>query len=65
MSVEKRLLNHREAAQYLGISVRQLEYLAKEGEIHPTRLPNTRKRLYDRKHLDAIVENWFTGKMVN
>jgi len=63
--MEKRLLNHKEAAQYLGISVRQLDYLTKDGEIYLTRLPNTRKRLYDRKHLDAIAEKWFSGKMVN
>jgi excisionase family DNA binding protein len=65
MQMEKRLLNQKEAAEYLGISVRQLEYLAKDGKIHQTRLPNTRKRLYDRKHLDAIAEKWFTGRMIN
>ena len=43
-------------AEYLGISERQLEYLRAAGEIEQTRLPNTRKRLYDILDLDEFVE---------
>jgi len=46
-----------EAADYLGISVRQLEYLTAAGEIKQTRLPNTRKRLYDIVDLDEFIEH--------
>jgi len=42
---------------YLGISVRQLEYLTAAGETKQTRLPNTRKRLYDILDLDEFIEH--------
>ncbi|NIV94531.1 helix-turn-helix domain-containing protein [candidate division KSB1 bacterium] len=54
--IQKRLLTCKEAAQYLGISERQLEYLRAEGLIKQTRLPDTRKRLYDIVDLDAFIE---------
>jgi len=55
--ITKRLLTPREAANYIGISVRQLEYLTADGEIKQTRLPNTRKRLYDIVDLDEFIEH--------
>ncbi len=54
--ITKRLLTLQEAADYLGISVRQLEYLTAEDGVRQTRLPNTRKRLYDILDLDEFVE---------
>ena len=54
--ITKRLLTPEEAARYLGISERQLEYLRAAGDIEQTRLPNTRKRLYDILDLDEFVE---------
>ncbi len=55
--ITKRLVTLTEAADYLGISVRQLEYLTAAGEIKQTRLPNTRKRLYDIVDLDEFIEH--------
>ena len=55
--ITKRLLTPDEAAAYLGISERQLEYLRHGGKINMTRLPDTRKRLYDVIDLDEFVEN--------
>ncbi len=54
--ITKRLLTPEEAAGYLGISERQLEYLKQEGEIKQTRLPNTKKRLYDILDVDEFIE---------
>lgn len=54
--ITKRLLNQKEAASYLGISVRQLEYLVHDGRLSRTRLPDTSKRLFDVFDLDALVE---------
>lgn len=54
--ITKRLLTPKEAARYLGISERQLEYLRHDGKIGFTRLPETRKRLYDILDLDQFVE---------
>ena len=54
--ITKRLLTLGEAASYLGISARQLEYLTAEEEVRQTRLPNTRRRLYDVMDLDEFVE---------
>ena len=54
--ITKRLLTPEEAAIYLGISPRKLEYLQAQGEISQTRLPNTKKRLYDVLDLDQFIE---------
>ena len=54
--ITKRLLSPREAASYLGISERQLEYLEHQEIVHQTRLPNTRKRLFDILDLDGLIE---------
>ena len=54
--LNKRLLTPKEAALYLGISERKLEYLRAAGEIIQIRLPNTKKRLYDIVDLDGFVE---------
>ncbi len=54
--ITKRLLTPAEASKYLGISERQLEYLRAEGEVRQTRLPNTKKRLYDLVDLDEFIE---------
>lgn len=55
--INKRLLTPKEAANYLGISERQLEYLRAGGYVYQTRLPNTKKRLYDVLDLDKVIEN--------
>ena len=54
--ITKRLLTPPEAAEYLGISLRKLEYLREQNAIQQTRLPDTRKRLYDVIDLDALIE---------
>jgi len=54
--ITKRLLSPEEAATYLGISIRKLEYMRARGVIQQTRLPDTRKRLYDVIDLDALIE---------
>jgi hypothetical protein len=53
--ITKRLLDHKEAAEYLGISSRQLADLVAAREIIQTRLPRTRKRLYDVMELDRCL----------
>ena len=54
--IEKRLLNPEEAANYLGISKRQLQALYLKGKIIQTRLQDTRKQLYDVLVLDRFIE---------
>ena len=54
--ITKRLFTIKEASSYLGISERQLEYLCHDGQVKQTRLPNTKKRLYDVIDLDEFVE---------
>ena len=54
--ITKRLLSPEEAAEYLCISTRKLEYLRAQGVIRQARLPDTRKRLYDIIDLDEFVE---------
>ena len=54
--ITKRLLTPKEASIYYGISERKLEYLRKAGYIKFTRLPDTRKRLYDVVDLDEFVD---------
>jgi DNA-binding transcriptional MerR regulator len=55
--ISKRLLTLKEAATYLGISPRQLEYLKQYGQVKQTYLPNTKKRLYDVADLDQLIES--------
>jgi len=50
------VLSVQEAAKYLGISERKLEYLETAGVIKQTRLPNTRKRLFDVFDLDEFID---------
>ncbi len=54
--ITKRFLTIKEAFAYLGISERQLEYLCYDGQVIQTRLPNTKKRLYDIMDLDEFVD---------
>lgn len=54
--ISKRLLTPKEAANYLGISERKLEYFRAAGQINQTRLPDTKKRLYDLVDLDKLIE---------
>jgi len=54
--IMKRLFTPKEAANYLGISERKLEYLRAAGQLKQTRLPNTKKRLYDVIDLDEFIE---------
>lgn len=63
--ITKRLLTPKEASQYLGISERQLEYLRSEGVINQTRLPNTKKRLYDVLDLDELIDKLKAKTILN
>lgn len=54
--ITKRLLTPKEAAEYLSISIRKLEYMSSKGVINQTRLPETKKRLYDVFDLDNLIE---------
>ena len=56
-TITKRLLIPKEAAEYMGISERKLEYMRAKGIINQTRLPETKKRLYDVFDLDGLIEN--------
>jgi DNA-binding transcriptional MerR regulator len=55
--INQRLLSPPDAAKYLGISLRKLGYLESGGHIKQTRLPDTKKRLYDIFDLDALIDN--------
>jgi len=55
--IPQRLLGHKEAAKYLGISPRQLDQLVQDGRIFQTRLPDTNRRLYDIFELDDFIAN--------
>lgn len=50
---ERRLLGYADAAEYLGISLRGMKTLAKEGKIPKT--PIGARVLFDREDLDAFV----------
>ena len=54
--ITKRLLTPKEASNYMGISERKLEYMYSKGIINQTRLPETKKRLYDVFDLDNLIE---------
>jgi DNA-binding transcriptional MerR regulator len=56
--IEKRLITPKEAAIYLGISERKFEYLEASGIIKRTRIPDTKKRLYDIFELDELIEKF-------
>jgi DNA-binding transcriptional MerR regulator len=63
--ITKRLLIPKEAAGYLGISERKLEYLCSKGIINQTRLPDTKKRLYDVVDLDELVDGLKAKRVLN
>jgi len=54
VALERRMFPAKEAAHYLGISVRSLAYLAAAGQVPKTKLAG--RVLYDRADLDAYVE---------
>jgi len=54
--IKQRILTHKEASEYLGISERKLEYLVVAGHIKQTRFIGTRKRLYDVFDLDRFID---------
>ena len=51
---ERRLFPRVDAAFYLGISLRSLDQLKKDGKIVPTELAG--RTVYDRRDLDGYVE---------
>ena len=61
--VGPRLLRRREAAQYLSVSVAQVDQLRAMGEIEVVRMPSRnggaiRTPLFDQVILDAAIERW-------
>lgn len=51
---ERRLFPRADAAYYLGISLRSMDQLKKDGKIAPTELAG--RTVYDRRDLDAYVD---------
>jgi hypothetical protein len=63
--VKPRLLDAQRAADYLGISRRQLANLIQSDIVHPVAVPYTnghgdhmRKVLVDRVELDRLIDSW-------
>jgi hypothetical protein len=52
--IERRLFPRKDAAHYLGISLRALDQLGSDGQIVKT--PLCGKTLYDRADLDEFIE---------
>jgi hypothetical protein len=52
--LERRMFPRKEAAYYLGISLRSLDGLAADGQVIKT--PIAGRTLYDRADLDAYIE---------
>lgn len=52
--IERRMFPRKDAAYYLGISLRALDQLASDGEVLKTRIAG--RVVYDRVDLDAYVE---------
>lgn len=53
---ERPILNSREAAEYLGVSLNTLYRIEKEGDLQPFRTPGGHRR-YDLKMLDEYLES--------
>jgi excisionase family DNA binding protein len=53
---ERHILNSREAADYLGISLNTLYRIEKQGDLNPFRTPGGHRR-YDLKMLDEYLES--------
>lgn len=54
VNLERRLLNYKAAAMYLGISLRAMGELAKDGEVRKTQIGH--RVLFDVHDLDAFIE---------
>ena len=52
--VERRMHNYKQAAAYLGISLRSMNQLAADGKIPKTHIGH--RVLFDREDLDAFIE---------
>lgn len=51
---ERRMYPRKDAAYYLGISLRSLDYLGNDGQIPQTRIAG--RVLYDQRDLDGYIE---------
>lgn len=54
VQLERRMFPRKEAAYYIGISLRSLDTLAAEGQILKTKIAG--RTVYDRSDLDAYIE---------
>ena len=53
---DRRLMSRRQAAHYLGLSLRKFDEMLAAGVVAPVRLPAVRRRtLVDRLDLDALI----------
>ena len=55
LSTERTILNSREAAEYLGISLNTLYRVEKQGDLQPFRTPGGHRR-YDLRMLNEYLE---------
>lgn len=61
--LHKRILNEKEAAQYLGLGLTKFRYYDAQGWIPKVRYPENTRKLYDILQLDEIVERLKQGKL--
>lgn len=54
---DKRLLNEKEAADFLGICKRSFQTLYYSGLVPVTKLNGMRKRLFDKKDLHKLIDD--------
>lgn len=56
LSTDRTILNSREAAEYLGISLNTLYRIEKQGDLKPFRTPGGHRR-YDQRMLNEYLES--------
>jgi len=61
MRQRQRLLNRKSAAEYLGVSERQLNRLVAFGDIPVIRMPHMKHPRYDVVDLDKLIKAWKWG----
>ena len=55
-NIEPRCLDTKQAAAYMGISIRTFRRLEAEGDLPRPLLISKRKKLWDKRELDAMID---------
>lgn len=56
-NIEKRYLNGKEAAEYLGVSYKVFKEIREQGELNPIKYPGIAKIWFDKKDLDQLAKS--------